>query len=786
MKLLIGGSPCTHWSIAQTKNRETTAEGVGWELFKNYVIARNKFQPDYFLYENNKSMSPAIRTQITEELGVEPVLINSAKVSAQNRQRLYWVGKRNEDGSYSQVDIEQPDDKGILLRDIIESESGIGWIDKSYCLTTRCCAAIPEDTLKRHKHTMIAEPVCVEFTENREAEPIVTTPEGKSFCVSATEAKGSNPQHTLTKHTRTMIAEPVRVGAYNGGSQGCRIYSVDTKSVTLCGNAGGGGAKTGLYAMPVRVGEVNGGGQGNRIYSADGKAITQSASSGGLGGKTGLYAIPVDVESPAMVDIENQQFVSGDSTEAGDIHFLGGFAKQNGKLWCNDGKVYSRNFNQGKRLHAVDGKSTCVAEPVDVLCGASRGRYIGEGGSVAQHFEVRDDGKTNTLTTVSKDNCAVVRLDCSAGRMVGRRVNESGHRDDYNEDIERVQRVEINDNPDKTNCLTTVQKDNMVVIGIPNEDNNIQVECGKKQLTIYRVEDGIITIKGKSYPIKLKDGFYIIRKLTVTECMRLQTVPEWYFTPQVFRVDAVYMTCKNIPNRVLRLPYDVKVKDKVMHLSFDIADIQEWEVEDGVLDSIRSVASRTILDISQKMWDTALTKEADGALMNMLAYHLEGMTGKHVADNKLNSARYDVDVPTRVHIELHKYDMKIVSDSATYKMLGNGWTVDVIVHLMSHFEGIQTEPIDVLSMYDGMACGRIALDKLGADVRHYCATEIEDAPMRVAEHNYPEIAELGDAFQVREDDWNYEACASLFAALADGTYFAEDAVGEPSELIQDA
>ena len=101
MKILIGGSPCTHWSIAQTKNRETEASGIGWELFLNYRIARDKYQPDFFLYENNKSMSPAIRAQITAELGVEPVLINSALVSAQNRQRLYWVGRRNPDGTYS-------------------------------------------------------------------------------------------------------------------------------------------------------------------------------------------------------------------------------------------------------------------------------------------------------------------------------------------------------------------------------------------------------------------------------------------------------------------------------------------------------------------------------------------------------------------------------------------------------------------------------------------------------------------------------------------------------------
>lgn len=125
MKLLIDGSPCTHWSIAQTKNRETEASGIGWELFLNYRIARDKYQPDYFLYENNKSMSSAIRAQITAELGVEPVLINSALVSAQNRQRLYWAGKRNPDGTYSQVPVELPEDRGILLRDILETKGAL-------------------------------------------------------------------------------------------------------------------------------------------------------------------------------------------------------------------------------------------------------------------------------------------------------------------------------------------------------------------------------------------------------------------------------------------------------------------------------------------------------------------------------------------------------------------------------------------------------------------------------------------------------------------------------------
>ena len=59
LKILIGGSPCTYWSIAQTKHRETKPSGMGWELFLNYLIAKEKFKPDLFLYENNVSADPS-------------------------------------------------------------------------------------------------------------------------------------------------------------------------------------------------------------------------------------------------------------------------------------------------------------------------------------------------------------------------------------------------------------------------------------------------------------------------------------------------------------------------------------------------------------------------------------------------------------------------------------------------------------------------------------------------------------------------------------------------------
>ena len=124
IKILLGGSPCTFWSIAQTKHRETKPEGLGWELFENYLIAKEKFKPDIFLYENNKSAAQPIKDEIKERLGVPdgPLLeypgcpryieINSALVSAQNRQRFYV---------HNCGDVGQPPDRHITLRDILET-----------------------------------------------------------------------------------------------------------------------------------------------------------------------------------------------------------------------------------------------------------------------------------------------------------------------------------------------------------------------------------------------------------------------------------------------------------------------------------------------------------------------------------------------------------------------------------------------------------------------------------------------------------------------------------------
>lgn len=217
--LLCGGSPCSKWSIAQKNNRETEAGGIGWNWFQQYVRALREAEPKFFIYENNKSMSKAIRASITETFGFEPILINSALVSAQHRQRLYWVGKRNADGTYSKVDIEQPEDRGILLRDILED----GLCEKRKELHTIPCyvGEIPENngTCKNGKQPS-QQYRCYEINAKGVA---VTTCAITNVVVPITEFIEWNEQGEPTKATSGIDGKTYTV------------YKVEDKQITIKG-----------------------------------------------------------------------------------------------------------------------------------------------------------------------------------------------------------------------------------------------------------------------------------------------------------------------------------------------------------------------------------------------------------------------------------------------------------------------------------------------------------------------------------------------------------------------
>lgn len=206
--MIIGGSPCQDLSIAKQNRQGLRGERSG--LFWKYVEALEVIRPKYFLLENVASMKNEDRDAITETLrriypDTQCVMINSALVSAQQRKRYYWTNWQ----------VAQPQDKGILLRDILEnSAESIG-----AAMRTR------EDENGKFKRL---------------------------------EVNGQEKSNALTSvQTDSMICEPVRLGELPGVGKGQanRIYSVRGKSVCLNANGGGGGAKTGLYKIDLPDGD---------------------------------------------------------------------------------------------------------------------------------------------------------------------------------------------------------------------------------------------------------------------------------------------------------------------------------------------------------------------------------------------------------------------------------------------------------------------------------------------------------------------------------------------------
>ncbi len=265
--LLLGGSPCTYWSIAK-KGRETTSDGMGFQLFMEYVRALRESECKYFLYENNYSIHQNIKDEISKYLGVEPIMINSALLSAQNRKRCYWTNIPN---------VTQPDDKGILLKDVLES--GIAWQDKSYCMTSSYNGAVLYNTLERKQRTMIAVPF--------------NTVNGKSHTIPATYAKtGEKPFSTFgSERGKQRVAIPIGAaqrGRYVDDKNTEQHIEVREDGKSNCLTTV---QKDTLVCAPIRIGQYGKGGQGQRIYSVRGKSVTLSANGGGQGAKTGLYKI---------------------------------------------------------------------------------------------------------------------------------------------------------------------------------------------------------------------------------------------------------------------------------------------------------------------------------------------------------------------------------------------------------------------------------------------------------------------------------------------------------------
>jgi DNA (cytosine-5)-methyltransferase 3A len=170
--LLIGGSPCQNFSFAGKMKGMTTKSNIevtslkqylelkesGFEfqgqsyLFWEYVRLLKELKPKYFLLENVK-MLKKWENLISDVLGVKPIEINSALVSAQNRRRLYWTNIPN---------VQQPEDKGVKLIDIIVDgavDSRMTVDEKAYALTASYNGAVAWNSIERKQRTMILQAI---------------------------------------------------------------------------------------------------------------------------------------------------------------------------------------------------------------------------------------------------------------------------------------------------------------------------------------------------------------------------------------------------------------------------------------------------------------------------------------------------------------------------------------------------------------------------------------------------------------------------------------------------
>jgi len=220
--LVIGGSPCQDLSFA--KGNGKGLEGSRSSLFYKFVEAIEVCKPEYFLLENVK-MKQEWKDVISDLLGVQPIFINSADFSAQNRQRLYWTN----------IPVYAWTPCNDKLQDILENGEAVK--NKSQTILTTIYKENVKSMLKRNKMGLMS------FVDRE-----------KSHCLDANYFKGGNLKSYFEKHRRQLVFNRcIQVGEADikGRDILKRVYSPEGKSPTLT-TCGGGHREPKVYVPPLQ------------------------------------------------------------------------------------------------------------------------------------------------------------------------------------------------------------------------------------------------------------------------------------------------------------------------------------------------------------------------------------------------------------------------------------------------------------------------------------------------------------------------------------------------------
>ena len=503
--LVMAGSPCQGFSFA---GNQLAFDDPRSALFFEFVRILKEVKPKYFLLENVK-MKKEFLDVISEQVGVEPILINSALVSAQNRLRYYWT---NIPG------VEQPEDRGIVLRDILETEPDEKY-DISEAKVDRVLNAkrgkgyfYNEDSEKigtfiagYHKEptdgSYIEQHKPVKHTERNRRQ--LKMPDEKAVCLLASAYKGAG------NNGMTLVPmKPIKVGMAVEEVK-VRKHEVDLEKLQQL-----------LREAKVNVKKTN-----KQIAEETDLPITKVEH---WFRTDSSFAIPSDdiwFKLKEVLDIKDDSF----DAQIMEFIYRDGVYESTQRVYSEEGKsptITASNKEQLIEVRALTEQRTEESKRIRKEHRQRTGKDWSPRGG--KEMVPREDGKMNTLTTsLTKSHILEIeRLPdgVKGGALRGRQVSD---------DDSWTQQLETRDD-DKSNALTTVQKDSVVVSTKPNQINPSKKASGKQPY----MQDRVFHEEGKSHALTASfadrtnvgtsvDDLHW-RKLTPLECERLQTVPDNY------------------------------------------------------------------------------------------------------------------------------------------------------------------------------------------------------------------------------------------------------------------
>ena len=539
--LMLAGSPCQGFSFA---GKQLAFDDPRSALFFEFIRLLKAIKPKYFLLENvrmKKEFLQVISEQVSEcypeiPFGIEPLFINSSLVSAQSRQRYYWT---NIPG------IKQPEERGIVLRDILETETDEQPVkdternqrhyrdedEKSLCMTATMYKGAGNNGMTLVPNKPIKVGMNVEQVKIRKHEVDIV---GLQQCILSHYAKCGISKKEIAKQLDDKYST-VEHYFRNIGSEYFAIPSDEhwpqLKEIL--------NIKTDKYDKSIMEFEYRDGvfESTQRVYSEEGKSPTLTASNKD-------QIIETTTSDNGITNIKKgtsgkswffeQQTYSKDSKKTRSLKSSSGSGNIpkviETKKETKPKKAYDipreilKDNERQRRVYDPSGKSPTILGRSDspkVTTPKQVGTAVDVNGHDVLKRVYSPDGKSPTVNTCQGGNREPKVV--VGGAIRGRAYDKDGKRmdkDGVSVANKTTQMLELRKDK-KSNAITTVGKDSVVVENLPDKSQTIKSQYYKSSRANFERQ-------GTFHATGVQQEDLTWRKLTPLECERLQTVPDNY------------------------------------------------------------------------------------------------------------------------------------------------------------------------------------------------------------------------------------------------------------------